>query len=191
MLEDQEDSFLMKPKAEVFPHRWIFHILFCSLPLGLSRRSRRHKRAHQHNDTDLATYTPLNLEEYQDFLMHVFLRRSTATFFLTDVCVCVCCSCCLQGVNRQTSVQSATGVFPEGGAFVIAAPHLLLLLPPLPGQLSVCRRHRLDHKCGGHVAGEREEVSASNQPQPSRWTEEGAQSHGGSFSSLSHGWNAD
>lgn len=28
----------------------------------------------------------------------------------------------------------------------------LLLLPPLPAQLSVGRRHRLDHEGGGHVA---------------------------------------
>lgn len=40
----------------------------------------------------------------------------------------------------------------------LALSHLFLL-SPLPAQLSVGRRHRLDHKRGGHVAGERKEHS--------------------------------
>lgn len=116
----------------------------------------------QTNTMTRTTYALLNPEAYQDFLIYLFWICSAEArqHSSWQTRVRVCCSCCLQGVNRQTSIQSATDVFTEGepsSLLLLSLAHLLLL-PPLPAQLSISRRHGLDHKRGGHVAGERSRV---------------------------------
>lgn len=51
--------------------------------------------------------------------------------------------------HREPSIQPPIGIYIRSETPLLSH---LFLLSPLPAQLSIGRRHRLNHKRGGHVA---------------------------------------